>query len=154
MQTSLLTLRKIELFVPGTPRTQGSLVPFWHAGLQMCKVKPEHEPELEAWRKLIAAYGRQRWAGEPTANPVQLDTVFYFGRVKLTAAGPRNLKGVYPTNRMVGDTDKFRRAVQDALTGVLYVDDSQVCKGWEEKRFVAGVEREGVLIVMEELPNE
>ena len=48
-------------------------------------------------------------------------------------------KGVplFPTGRNVGDVDKHCRACMDALTGILYYDDSQVVDITAKKRFAS-----------------
>ena len=44
---------------------------------------------------------------------------------------------LFPTGRNVGDVDKLSRACLDALTGVLYFDDSQVIDLTAKKRFAS-----------------
>ena len=63
---------------------------------------------------------------------------FHFRRPKshltskgaLTKAAP-----LFPTGRQIGDTDKLIRSVCDALTGIVWYDDSQVVDITAKKRF-------------------
>ena len=48
----------------------------------------------------------------------------------LTKAAP-----LFPTGRQIGDTDKLIRSVCDALTGIVWYDDSQVVDITAKKRF-------------------
>jgi Holliday junction resolvase RusA-like endonuclease len=41
----------------------------------------------------------------------------------------------YPHRTSTGDSDKLRRAVQDALTGVVYLDDKLVVDGADRKDY-------------------
>ena len=50
----------------------------------------------------------------------------------LTKAAP-----LLPTGRQIGDTDKLIRSVCDALTGIIWYDDSQVVDITAKKRFAS-----------------
>lgn len=57
-----------------------------------------------------------------------LEVLYYVQRPK-SHYGKRGLKESapqYPTNRRGGDADKVLRAIGDALTGVAWMDDSQI----------------------------
>ncbi len=87
--------------------------------------------ELKAWRQEVASAARKAYSGPLLIGAVAV--VFIFER-------PRP-KGHYGTGRNAGtikasapshpttkpDTVKLARAVEDALTGVLWGDDAQVC---------------------------
>lgn len=153
MQGQLIELRTVEIFIPGQPVPQGSMVPFIDKRTKKANLKPDNERELMSWRRNVTAHARIKWPGSPTNNPIRLDVVFWFSRTKLTAGGPQRLSGRVPCNRTTPDRDKLLRAVQDALTGVVYVDDSRAIAGETEKRFVGPKERPGVLLRIEELPE-
>lgn len=108
----------VTVSVEGSPVQQGNLSvgrqgqQYWSNG-----------KELRAWRTEIAKATQEaldlvapNW--EPTKGAVGLNMVFIHKRPKSRA------KDVYKVT--APDADKLLRAVFDALTGVLYHDDSQV----------------------------
>jgi crossover junction endodeoxyribonuclease RusA len=66
-------MKKIEFFVPGEPKPQGSKNQF---GQESCKLLP-------AWRSLVSLAAKQAMKGEsPTLKPVTVSVSFYFSRPK------------------------------------------------------------------------
>lgn len=152
VQASLIELRKIEIFVPGEPVTEGSLVPFIHRGTGRACVKPENERELKQWRGRIGTYAKLRWQGPPTSNPIKLSALFQLPRVVMTSAGPRRRSGRLPARHGTGDLDKLVRSIGDALAGIVYENDSQICSfGETDKIFADDGMAVGVAIHIEEL---
>lgn len=100
----------ISFEVHGTPVPQGSM-----------KVINGHVihnrgSALAAWRSQIALTARQSGA-KPTLEPVDIDMVFTILRPKTVTR---------PEPSVAPDLDKLVRGVLDALTAVMYRDDSQV----------------------------
>lgn len=100
----------ISFEVHGTPVPQGSM-----------KVINGHVihakgSALAAWRSQIALTARQAGA-KPTLEPVDIEMVFTMLRPKTVSR---------PEPSVAPDIDKLCRAVLDALTAVVYRDDSQV----------------------------
>lgn len=73
---------------------------------------------LKAWRSAVAGQAAIAWDGEPIAAAVHVGLRFVFPR---PASARRR---VWPSVKP--DLDKLTRAVLDALTGSLIVDDAQV----------------------------
>ena len=48
------------------------------------------------------------------------------------------MKRKFPISKFDGDVDKLVRAIFDAMTGIVYKDDSQVCDSSEQKRYADG----------------
>lgn len=107
--------------VYGTPITQGSKV-VMRGHLVDVKSK-----ELKAWRNQIANTAKQHIA-EPLEEAVAVEMCFIVRKPKTVT---RLLPHVKP------DADKLARACMDALTGVAYVDDSQVTDLVIRKRYGA-----------------
>jgi crossover junction endodeoxyribonuclease RusA len=85
---------------------------------------------LPAWRnavKFAAETAVKIGSWEPVSGPVELEVMFYLDRPSTISATKRPHPTVPP------DLDKLVRAVGDALTGVVYDDDSQVirCLAWK-----------------------
>lgn len=91
------------------------------------------------WKQQVAHAARQAYQGELLRGALSLTLRFFRPRPK-SHYGTRelNAKGratPYPTGKP--DTTKLTRGVEDALTGVAWVDDAQVCsqlvtKHWGE----------------------
>lgn len=113
--TEIVTVR-----VEGSPVQQGNLSTgrqgqqYWTNG-----------PVLRKWRELIAKETREvlpdGW--EPTLGPIGLSAVFIHKRPK---TGPNSKRKTATYKVTSPDLDKLIRALLDALTGVVYVDDCQV----------------------------
>ena len=84
------------------------------------------------WRELIghvAGKEAEKRDWEPLEGPVALGVTFYQNAPK----SPKwKTEGVPATGR---DLDKLVRAVGDALTGILFRDDRQICDLKASKRF-------------------
>ncbi len=75
---------------------------------------------LSTWRRLVADVAQNYAPKEPWEGPVGIE--LHFGLPKPKSAPKR--KRVWPDKRP--DLDKLTRAVLDALTYVVFTDDSQV----------------------------
>lgn len=106
----------VTVSVSGTPVQQGTLnvgrqgQQYWSNGAV-----------LRPWRKAIADATSEALPDDwtPILGPVGLNIVFIHKRPKSRA------KDIYKVT--APDADKLLRSVCDALTGVLYKDDCQVC---------------------------
>ena len=109
----------------------------------------EQSANLKPWREAVRQGALQ--TGEAMLlGPVTLELVFRFARPK----GHFNSKGELKTSapmRVITkpDLDKLQRSTLDALTGVLFKDDSQVCRILAMKCYCLESELEGCEIVVE-----
>jgi Holliday junction resolvase RusA-like endonuclease len=100
----------ITFKVQGKPVQQGSMRAFNN------RIVHHNSAELTAWRNKVAATGLA--AGlTPVEDAVMVSLRFFYERGKTVS---RALPTVPP------DLDKQIRSILDALTGVAYIDDSQV----------------------------
>lgn len=123
----------VSFFIPGTPRTKGSIRSFGKHGFVPAN------PKLQAYESDVRLFASQEWKGEPTTGAVELWIVWEFPRPKSHYKGGRiggELKATAPArHRQKPDHDKLLRAVLDGLTGVVYVDDAQVDKSHPWKKW-------------------
>jgi len=109
----------IAFTVPGIPAPQGSMRAFMRKGARFPVVTSDNR-NLKPWRQSVAFAAvdacpdRELWQG-----PVSIGVVFYLPRPKSL---PKRVE--YPTKKP--DCDKLARGILDALTGILWRDDSQV----------------------------
>lgn len=110
-------MRSVEFFVPGLPRPKGNMriVPGRRT------LRDAGGSKLRAWLKLVRVRASQSWSGEPSNCPIGIRIVFHLPRPQ---TGPNKDKLLHDCRP---DLDKLLRAVLDALTGITYRDDSQVC---------------------------
>lgn len=135
-----MTAPPLILTVRGTPAGQGNLKTGSHG-----KSYHANGAELRAWREKIRVValdvlGRHDFAGGPgrsrtcvicrTAKarhgallgPIRLEAV-------VTVAKPTSVTAEWPITRGSSDWDHYARAIGDALTGVVWADDSQIVDG-------------------------
>lgn len=118
--------------VRGKPITQGSKKGFVRGG-KVAMVESGGQG-LKDWRYAMAEEGRRVIGGDPMLEgPISVSIVFTLLKPK---SAPKKIVNLlkWPTKRGL-DVDKGARAVLDALTGVLYKDDSQVVILTVTKRF-------------------
>lgn len=121
---------KLSFTVLGKPATQGSKDQF---GRESCK-------RLALWRAdARLAASRTVPDGWNLAAPVQVHAVFSFARPKAhygSRKGQPYLKPTAPEHCAVrADVDKLSRALLDAITGPVVLDDSQVVILIAQKRW-------------------
>lgn len=133
----------INTFVQGKPIPQGSLnpMPFRRKNGKM-GVNVFQKPELLEWREKIAHTVAESEGFEffPKETSVQVNLIFHLLKPKSSKREKPCCKGI--------DLDKACRAVLDALTGVVYDDDCQVCYLVCSKDYVTSEEEQGVRILV------
>ncbi len=120
-----------ELFVPGTPVPQGSTRAFVVKGRAVVTAANKR---TYPWRADIAAHVRSAIGPGivyPT-GPVDMSLRFVMPRRK---SEPERST---PAHTRKPDADKLIRAVLDAITGLVFTDDSQVTEIHATKR-IAGI---------------
>ena len=95
----------------------------------------DDNPKSRDWKNAVTAAASQHYTGDLLDCPIDLKLIFYrprplghFGKRGVRASAP-----AYPVSRP--DVLKLARAVEDALTGVIYRDDSQIVTETLIKRF-------------------
>ncbi len=117
------------LWIPGHARPKGSWTP----------VRSKHGPikfrhsssNTAAWCKRAQELIPALWHGPLIVGPVGLRFRFFLPKLKTVIRR-------YPTGAREGDLDKLIRALYDAMTGAVYIDDCQVVDSTESKRYTDG----------------
>lgn len=141
MQPDTESKRRFVFRVDGHPVPQGSKKYMGHRGGK--PILLESAGGLKSWRENIAWQARSAAIGTSKINegPVKVKLLFEFHRPK-SAPRSRMRPSVRP------DIDKLARAALDALTGVLFRDDSQVVSLSAHKFYTE--DEEGLGIEVEE----
>lgn len=129
----------IEFRVTGKPEPQGSTRAFTPKGWTR-PIITSANPNLKDWRKLVASAAPSLTG--VLEGPVSLSLVFDLPR-------PKSLPKRVTDHLKKPDLDKLVRACKDALTGVVWRDDSQVVRLSASKRYAAG--SVGVSVLIEEV---
>lgn len=74
---------------------------------------------------------REQWKGPPLADALRVDVCFSFAVPKSRAR--RTRAGDWYAQRP--DRDNLHKMVADAMSGIVYLDDSQIVAGAVEKRW-------------------
>lgn len=143
----------ISVTAHGTPAPQGSKKPFRnqytgriHLVEQSNRVKPWRQDVKHA--ALAAVDSKPGWT--PLDGPLAVSMTFTFSRPKSHYRTGRNahlLKDSAPTRHAsTPDLSKLLRSTEDALTGVVWVDDARVTEYVRLGKWFASVDAPDVLI--------
>lgn len=136
----------LSTFVPGIPKTSGSKRGFAFKDKQgrlRANVVPANKQGQRDWQADVKQFAldHRKEAGEyPVRGPVCLRLNFVLPRPKAHYGSGRNA-GVLKDwakdlpHTKTPDLTKLTRAVEDALLGVIYKDDSQVVEKIESKAY-------------------
>lgn len=138
-------LRTVRFEVMGKPATKGSFKP-------MGKFVQHDNPRLKGWAGFVAFTAHQAWNGPPVDGPMAVELVIWKRRPKshyrangqLKSDAPRYPGNVFP------DGEKVERALYDAMTGIVYMDDRQICTAQWCKRYG---EHDCIAVTISELPD-
>ena len=128
------------LFISGLPIAQGSKKAFQKNGRI---VLVESATGLKPWREKVAAEASRLDFPLAETEAISLELMFMMPQ-------PKKPQRRYPTTKP--DIDKLSRAILDALTGVLYKDDSQVTFLNVQKVYTFG--EPGVYLTISALNND
>lgn len=126
-------------FVPGIPVPQGSMRAF---AIGEKTVVTSSAKGLSGWRGRMYEVLSRECAGMET-GPVRVALRFQLQRPKSISEKKRRYPQVAP------DIDKLARAALDAMTGVVYADDAQVCSLAVAKVYADHGQQPGVRIEVE-----
>ena len=134
---------KVEFTVVGKPQTAGSkkgfIVP-GKAGKKPYVAIVDDNPKTKSWQGIVAFTAKQAWPSATLARgPVYLCAKFYFARPDSHYGTGRNKHTLKPSapkdHTQRPDSLKLMRAIEDALSGVLYADDKQITDERHGKRW-------------------
>lgn len=149
----------IEFFVPGKPLTAGSKRGFAiKKGGQFTgkAIVVDANKNSVYWKQKVAFTANDNYNGKPLSGPVIVEFEFYFKRPKSHFGTGKNsnvLKQSAPDHHTIKpDVLKLARCVEDALSGIIYNDDSQIVREFLEKQYCDDLEKsDGVLIRFKEV---
>jgi Holliday junction resolvase RusA-like endonuclease len=130
--------------VVGRPAPQGSKVSLGRGRFK------ESSKYLDAWRNDVRNAAGKAFGEALVAGPLLTDMVFMFSRPKchhISSNLSRPLKDGAPFwHTSTPDCDKLQRSTNDALTGIIWEDDSQVCATLSQKIYAEPETPSGAII--------
>lgn len=124
-------MEEIKFFVPGIPKPGGSKTSFMHpktkkiVTIDACRKNKE-------WRYLVAAFANEVKPEKPFDSTLEMIVEFTLPRPKyhyFTGKRKHILKPSAPKfSNKQPDSIKLTRAFEDALTGIIYKDDSLIAR--------------------------
>jgi Holliday junction resolvase RusA-like endonuclease len=129
---------KIEFSVLGQPQTAGSKRGFYQPKLKRVIITDDNK-NSRSWKEQVASSARQVYDGPLLREALSMRLVFYRVRPKGhfksdgSFSKEGNARSTGPATRP--DLLKLTRAVEDALKGIIYVDDSQIVSQTLRKRW-------------------
>lgn len=122
----------IEFAVEGRPVPQGSMTASYNRQTKVAHVHHVQGAALAVWRASIRESARQAMRGQrPEHRAIDIALVFLMPRpvshIRLNY-GRQTIRERYVSAQVTTspDIDKLIRAALDAMTGIVYIDDSQV----------------------------
>ena len=129
---------KIEFTVFGQPQTAGSKKGFYQPKLKRVIITDDNT-KSRSWKEQVASAAHQAYNGPLLREALAMSLIFYRVRPK----GHFKANGISFSKTGAGsfgpatrpDLLKLARAVEDALKGVIYVDDAQIITETLRKRW-------------------
>jgi len=132
----------IGFFCEGVPATAGSKTGFPIKDKKTGKIRVIMAPankRQKPWMACVAAAAREKYQGPPLTGPIRITMDYFFLRPKSHFGTGKNANvlkpnaPIYHTKRP--DLTKLVRAVEDALTSIIWKDDSQVYEAQTAKHY-------------------
>ncbi len=114
----------ITFTVPGEAAPQGSKRAVRSRGGRILLL--ESSARVKPYRAVFALAARQAWREPPSTGPVAVELLFRFVRPASHYTAKGALKATAPLFPKRLDLDKLVRSADDAMTGIVYVDDGQI----------------------------
>ena len=141
----------IRFKVAGTAAPGGSKTAFVNKKTGKAIVT-DASKKTKPWQAAVANLAVMVYDGPILTGPVKLAVTFVIARPKYhwgTGRNARKLKDSAPLHVLKSpDLTKLIRALEDALTGILWRDDCLVVSGRQDKRWAALDERPGAIVTV------
>lgn len=118
----------LRFTVYGEAQGKGSMRAFMPKGSKY-PVMTSTNKSLKGWESAVAAAARSRATGQLLCGPLSLKVTFYLSR-------PKSLPKKFIDHVRRPDLDKLIRGATDALTKVVWADDSQLVTITAHKKYV------------------
>jgi Holliday junction resolvase RusA-like endonuclease len=142
----------ISFFVPGHPKTAGSKRAFMRPGMRFPVIVDDCKKGKD-WRGDVKRFAIDAYKGPLIEGPLRVRMVFTMARPKGHFRSGKHAHllrdGARIEHASKPDVLKMARAVEDALTGIIWRDDAQI---YDEHLTKLYGETPGVMVAVESLP--
>lgn len=107
---------------------------------------------INAFKAAVQRAAHEAYDGAPLEGPIYLGMRFVMPRPKRLIWKSKPMPRVWHEQKP--DDDNLRKAVKDALSKIVWRDDSQVCRTWSEKVIASGDEQPHVEIEIEQCAGQ
>ncbi len=104
---------------------------------------------VTAFKSVVQMRARQAYQGAPLAGPLRVSLLFLMPRPQRLIWKTKPMPREWAAKPI--DTDNLFKSCADALTGIIWIDDGQVCDSSTQKMYHAGDESPGVHVEIETL---
>lgn len=154
LENPLTAARFVSFFVPGIPQPGGSKRAFHRPGMRF-PVIVDANPKAKDWKGVVAAIASQFCTGELLAGALIANVTFYLRRPVGHYGSGRNSSILKPSSpkhpTSKPDATKLWRSTEDALTGIVWIDDAQIVNQYVYKRYAELGQQPGAQIRIDEL---
>jgi Holliday junction resolvase RusA-like endonuclease len=136
-----------RIWVPGIPRPGGSKtsqvifrggqIVMNAKGRPLITTRDAGGEKTAAWKDTVSFYAREQFKFAPLLCELKVGFIFYLPRIGSHYGTGKN-KGVLKASAAIfhtvkPDKTKLTRSTEDALTGIIWKDDTQICDGFQTK---------------------
>lgn len=140
---------EVTFRVAGHPITQGSKRAFVVGG--QARLVESAGQRHKDWRHAVGDAARLAYADRPPmTGPIEITATFELQPPK---SKPKRRR-TWPTGQRSGDLSKLMRCIEDSLTGVVYIDDSQIVRYRDITKDWAGPAGPGVTITITPIDHD
>jgi Holliday junction resolvase RusA-like endonuclease len=104
---------------------------------------------IHAFKATVRMAARDAYSGPPLTGPLRVDAFFVFPRQKSKTWKTKPMPRYWHTEKP--DLDNVLKGALDALRGLMWIDDTQVCAGDIQKWRAAGDEQPHCVITISKL---
>lgn len=140
----------IKVIVPAVPIAQPRARASTFGGHVRIYTPTKHP--VTAFKATVRMAFQQAYQGPPLTGPLRCSLTFVFPRPQAMIWKKREMPRVWHPKKP--DRDNCDKAVMDALKGIAWIDDAQVCAGEILKFIASGDEQPHVVITLEELDED
>ena len=135
----------IKFTVPAVPIAQPRPQPVKIGNRAGMANVPKKHP-VHAFKATVRLAAEKVYHGAPLEGPLRVDVTFVLPRRRVRIWKSKPMPREWHDRKP--DKDNLEKSVYDALTGLLWRDDSQICCGYVEKWEASGDEQPCVEIVV------
>lgn len=140
-------MTQITLHVPAVPVAQPRARASIRAGHAF--VYDDQKHPVQAFKATVRMALKDAYQGEPLTGPLRCDCLFVMPRPKALCWKTKPMPRLHHATKP--DRDNLDKAVMDALKGLAWNDDAQVCQGLIEKWIASGHEQPHAVITITKL---